>query len=180
MRRDSELFPQVYDELRRLAHARLAQLTPGQTLQPTALVHEVYLRLADRTAGFEGTRHFFFVAARAMHDILVERARQRASLKRGGGRQRLQLDQLIIAQESPDEEMIALSETLVELERIDPRKHQLVMLRFFAGCTSDEVAEAMQISSSTAAREWRFARAWLHQRLSNDPGRADREDGTGV
>ena len=170
MRGQADLFPQLYDELRRLAHARLAELTPGQTLQPTALVHEVFLRLADRPDAFDGTRHFFFAAARAMHDILVERARQRASLKRGGGRGRLDLDHLVIAHESPDDAMIALSEALADLQRTDPRKHQLVMLRFFAGCTAEEAAAALAISDSTAAREWRFARAWLHQRLSDGTG----------
>jgi RNA polymerase sigma factor (TIGR02999 family) len=161
-----ELLPLVYNELRQLARARLAQLAPGQTLGPTALVHDVYVRLAGKEQNFDGARHFFFAAARAMHDLVVERARQKASFKRGGDRKRLDLDQLVIAHESPPEEIVALAEALRELERLDARKHRLVLLRFFAGCTNEQAANAMQLSSSTAAREWRYARAWLHQRLS--------------
>jgi RNA polymerase sigma factor (TIGR02999 family) len=151
--------------------ARLAQLAPGQTLGPTALVHEVYVRLAGKEQDFDGARHFFFAAARAMHDLVVERARQKASFKRGGDRKRLDLDKLVIAHESPPEEIVALAEALGELEQLDARKHRLVLLRFFAGCTNEQAANAMQLSSSTAAREWRYARAWLHQRLSSPVAR---------
>src|SRR5262245_62655241 len=105
-----ELLPLVYEELRQLARVRLAELTPGQTLQPTVLVHEAYARLAGKDLGFDGTRHFFFAAARAMHDIVVEHARQRASLKRGGGRTRLNLEKLTIAHEAPADEIVALAE----------------------------------------------------------------------
>jgi RNA polymerase sigma factor (TIGR02999 family) len=163
-----ELLPQVYEELRRLARARLAELTPGQTLQPTALVHEAYARLADKQREWDGTRHFFFAAARAMHDIVVEQARQKISLKRGGGRNRLDLEKLTIAQDTPGDEIIALADALSALQALDPRKHQLVLLRFFAGCNADEAAAAMDLSLSTVAREWRFARAWLHKRLSDE------------
>jgi RNA polymerase sigma factor (TIGR02999 family) len=167
-----ELLALVYDELRVLARMRLAVLAPGQTLQATALVHEVYLRLIDRpapAAGWQDTRHFFFAAARAMHDILVERARQKASLKRGGGRGRIDLKALSV--DSPPDELLALAEALDELKTRDARKHELVMLRFFAGCTAGEAASAMDISASTANREWRIARAWLHQQLSERSGR---------
>jgi RNA polymerase sigma factor (TIGR02999 family) len=155
-----------YDELRRLARIRLADLGPGQTLQPTSLVHEMYLRLAQRDPRFEDTAHFFFAAARAMHDIAVEHARAKASLKRGGGRPRLDLERLTIAHDSPPDELLALSWALQDLEGLDPRKHRLVMLRFFAGCNVDEAARALGVSASTVAREWRFAKAWLHERLS--------------
>ena len=161
-----ELLPLVYGALRELARARLSRLAPGQTLQPTALVHEVYLRLAAKDADWDGTRHFFFAAARAMHDVVVEHARQKASQKRGGGRLRLDLEQLTVAHESPADEVMALADALHELEKLDPRKHRLVLLRFFAGCTNDQAASAMELSPSTAAREWRFARAWLHEHLS--------------
>ena len=164
-----ELLPLVYDELRRLARARLAELGPGQTLQPTALVHEVYVRLAGKDVPWDGTRHFFFAAARAMHDVVVEHARKKMSLKRGGDRMRLDLAKLTIAHDAPPEEIIALADAMDDFARLDPRKHQLVMLRFFGGCTAEEAAAAMDLSPSTVAREWRFARAWLHKRLSDPP-----------
>lgn len=161
-----ELLPLVYNELRRIARARLSGLASGQTLQPTALVHEVYVRLAGKQLAWDGPRHFFFAAARAMHDVLVERARQKASLKRGGGLGRLDLDSLVIAHESPPGEILALSEAMADMKRLHPRKHQVVMLRFFAGCTCEQTAATMDLSPATVAREWRFARAWLHQRLT--------------
>jgi len=167
--RADELLPFVYDDLRRAARAQLAALAPGQTLQPTALVHAAYLRLVDKTgAGWDGARHFFFAAARAMHDILVEHARAKACLKRGGRRGRLDLDRLTVAQESPADEMLALAEALGELQARDERQHRIVMLRFFAGCTAQEAADATALSLRSANREWAYARAWLHKRLSSD------------
>jgi RNA polymerase sigma factor (TIGR02999 family) len=171
-----ELLPLVYEELRRLARARLAGLAPGQTLQPTALVHEAFVRVQGKDVPWDGTRHFFFAAARAMHDVIVEEARKRASLKRGGGRLRLDLERLTIARDSPPEETAALADALEELAKTDARKHQLVMLRFFGGCTAQEAAAAMELSLSTVAREWRFARAWLHQRLSGPDTAGDEAD----
>ena len=163
-----ELLALVYDELRCAARAKLAALAPGQTLQPTALVHEAYLRLIDKAGPeWDGRRHFFFAAARAMHDIIVEHARTKASQRRGGGRRRLELENLVLAHESPCDEILALSEALGELERADARKHRVVLLRFFGGCNLDEAAAAMDLSPSTVEREWRFARAWLHKRLSD-------------
>jgi RNA polymerase sigma factor (TIGR02999 family) len=159
--------PLVYDELRRLAAQRLNDERPGQTLQPTALVHEAYLRLVGKELKFDGPRHFLFAAARAMHDILVERARQKGSLKGGGGRRRLDLDSLVVPLDAPSTEILALAEALAELAQAHPRKHQVVSLRFFAGCTSEQAAAAMDLSPATVAREWRFARAWLHERLSD-------------
>ena len=113
-----ELLPQVYEQLRQLARARLAALGPGQTLQATSLVHDVYVRLTGKGAQWDGSRHFLFAAARAMHDIVVEHAREKASLRRGGGRRRLDLETLVIAHEAPCEEILALSEALGELEQI--------------------------------------------------------------
>jgi RNA polymerase sigma factor (TIGR02999 family) len=169
LRRQSgeELLPQVYEQLRQLARARLAALGPGQTLQATSLVHDAYVRLTGKGADWDGARHFLFAAARAMHDIIVERARSKASQRRGGGRQRLDLETLVIAHEAPCDEILALSEALGELARADERKHRVVLLRFFGGCNVEEVAAALELSPSTVEREWRFARAWLHKRLSD-------------
>jgi RNA polymerase sigma factor (TIGR02999 family) len=163
-----ELFARVYDELRQLARAKLAKLAPGQTLQATALVNEAYVRLAGKQQQeWANSRHFFFAAARAMHDILVERARSKGALRRGGDRGRLNLDQLTLAHETPADEMLALSEALSELQRHDPRKHELVMLRFFGGCSTDQTAVALGLSPRTAQRDWQYARAWLHKYLSD-------------
>jgi RNA polymerase sigma factor (TIGR02999 family) len=162
-----ELLPQVYEQLRQLARARLAELGPGQTLQATSLVHDAYVRLTGKGANWDGSRHFLFAAARAMHDIIVEHARSKASQRRGGGHRRLDLETLVVAHEAPCEEILALSEALGELARTDPRKHRVVLLRFFGGCNVEEAASALELSPSTVEREWRFARAWLHQRLSD-------------
>jgi RNA polymerase sigma factor (TIGR02999 family) len=162
-----QLLPLVYEELRRLAAQRLSDQRPGQTLQATALVHEAYLRLAGKQLTFDGPRHFLFAAARAMHDILVEHARRKASLKEGGGRARLDLDSLELAHESPSTEILALADAMAELAAVHPRKHQVASLRFFAGCTTEQAAAALDLSPATVAREWRYARAWLHERLSN-------------
>ncbi len=162
-----ELLPQVYEQLRQLARARLAELGPGQTLQATALVHDAYVRVMGKGTNWDGSRHFLFAAARAMHDIIVEHARAKASQRRGGGRRRLALETLVIAHEAPCEEILALSEALGELARTDPRKHSVVLLRFFGGCNVEEAASALELSPSTVEREWRFARAWLHKRLSD-------------
>jgi RNA polymerase sigma factor (TIGR02999 family) len=163
----AELLPVVYEELRRLAAQQLSDHCPGQTLQPTALVHEAYLRLVGKELSFQGPLHFLFAAARAMHDILVERARQKSSLRAGGDRVRLDLDSLEIPHESPSAEILALSEAMAELAIAHPRRHQVASLRFFAGCTTEQAAAAMDLSPATVARDWRFARAWLHKRLSD-------------
>lgn len=165
-----KLLPQVYGELRRLAHQRMAALSTGQTLQPTALVHEAYLRLLDKhDERWRDERHFFLAAARAMHDILVEHARQRLSQKRGGERRRLDLENLEIAEDAPSRELLALDEALSELERHDARAHQVVLLRYFAGCTIAQAAHTLGVSDSTVESDWRYARAWLHDRLSDQP-----------
>jgi RNA polymerase sigma factor (TIGR02999 family) len=158
----ARLLPLVYAELRRLAHARLARLPPGQTLQSTALVHEAYLRLVGKSElHLEGRQHFFFAAARAMHDILVERARARAGPKRGGGRKRVELDEAVAVNEPPAEEVLALHEALAELERQDPLKARIVNLRYFAGMDVRETAAVLGVSQRTLQRHWRFTKAWL-------------------
>ncbi|HPF41223.1 MAG TPA: sigma-70 family RNA polymerase sigma factor [Phycisphaerae bacterium] len=162
-----ELLPLVYEELRVLAEARLRRTPPGQTLQPTALVHEAYMRIVGATdPGWNGRGHFFFAAARAMHDILVENARRKAALKRGGDRQRIDAPNLADALAAPAEDMLALAESLQRLEAEFPRKHRVVMLRFFGGMNQDEIALSLDISERTVRQDWQFARSWLHQRLT--------------
>src|SRR3954449_11760080 len=163
----ADLLPLVYAELHQLAQARLARQPPGQTLQPTALVHEVYLRIAgDSNVTFEGRQHFFFAAARAMRDILVEQARRKAGPKRGGGRRREELNEASAVQEPPAEEILAVHEALADLEAHDPLKSQIVLLRYFSGLTMDETAMVLGIPERTLDRHWRYIRAWLSKRLS--------------
>jgi RNA polymerase sigma factor (TIGR02999 family) len=164
----AQLLPLVYAELRELAHARMRRQGPGQTLQPTALVHEAYLRLVGKTAlPVESRKHFFFAAARAMRDILVERARSKAGPKRGGGRQRIELTDAVALNEPPAAEVLALQEALEELEKEDPLKAQIVNLRYFAGMSMNEVAEVLGLSERTVHRHWRFLKAWLKSRLAD-------------
>ena len=162
------LLPLVYDELRRLAAQRLAQEKPGQTLQPTALVHEAYLRLvgSGTPARWDGCGHFFAAAAAAMRRILVEQARRKRRLKRGGGRQRepAALDALLAG--GPTQDVLALHEALEQLAAHDPIKAKLVELRFFAGLTLDQAAECLGIAPRTADRAWRYARAWLYAAMA--------------
>jgi RNA polymerase sigma factor (TIGR02999 family) len=161
-----DLLPLVYDELRRLAARKLAQQTPGQTLQPTALVHEAYLRVAgDSEVSWEGRRHFFFAAARAMRDILVEQARRKAGPKRGGDRQREELDEACAVLKPPSEDVLGVHEALEELEARDPLKAQIVLLRYFTGLTMDETAAVLGIAERTLDRQWRYIRAWLMNKL---------------
>jgi RNA polymerase sigma factor (TIGR02999 family) len=156
----------VYDQLHKLARARMANLQPGQTLQPTALVHEAYLRLTDKTGvAWESRRHFFFAAARAMRDILVEQARRKAGPVRGGGRRRQELDEACAVIEPPSEDVLAVHEALEELDKQDPLKAQIVLLRYFSGLTTDETADILGLAASTLDRKWRYIRAWLLKRL---------------
>lgn len=162
------LLPLVYDELRKLAQARMAHLPPGQTLQPTALVHEAYLRLLGKDdLHVESQRHFFFVAARAMRDILVEHARSRAGPKRGGGRRHGNLQEADIAVAPVPEDVLAIHEALAELEKEDPLKAQIVNLRYFTGMTVEETAEVLGISERTLHRHWVFIKAWLRSKLES-------------
>jgi RNA polymerase sigma factor (TIGR02999 family) len=156
----------VYEQLHQLARARMAHLPPGQTLQPTALVHEAYLRLTDKSdVAWESRQHFFFAAARAMRDILVEQARRKAGPVRGGGRQRQELDEACAVLEPPAEDVLAVHEALDELEKQDPVMAQIVLLRYFSGLTTAETAEVLGLAERTLDRQWRYIRAWLLKRL---------------
>jgi RNA polymerase sigma factor (TIGR02999 family) len=162
----ARLLPLVYAELRQLAQARMARLPPGQTLQPTALVHEAYLRmLGKKAAPLESRRHFFFVAARAMRDILVEQARRKAGPERGGGRRRVELNEQAATYEPVPAHILNLHETLAELEKEDPLKARIVDLRYFAGMNAAETAQVLGMSERTLHRHWRFIKAWLKDRL---------------
>jgi RNA polymerase sigma factor (TIGR02999 family) len=156
------LLPLIYDELRKLAAAKLAQEKPGQTLQATALVHEAYLRLVGSRT-YRDRRHFFASAATAMRHILVDAARAKRCEKRGGIRERKPLED--VADHLPDDELLALHEALEQLAAEDPLKARLVELRYFAGLTGDQAAEVLEISPSSADRHWVFARAWLQTKV---------------
>lgn len=168
----AELLPLVYDELRKLAAARLAREAPGHTLDATALVHEAYLRLVGPTdaARWDNRGHFFAAAATAMRRILVERARHKQRLIHGGGRRREELHPDAVATPEPDEELLALDAALAKLAERDPLKARLVELRYFAGLTGDQAAEILGISPSTADRHWVFARAWLRREVQGGEG----------
>jgi RNA polymerase sigma factor (TIGR02999 family) len=162
----AELLPVVYAELRRLAAALAGRLPPGQTLQPTALVHEAYLRLVgDRDPGWSGRRHFFGAAAQAMRDILVEQARRKGAHKHGGGAHRVELTEGLAIIEPPADDLLAVDEAIRKLQNEKPHLAEIAMLRYFAGLSADETAAVLGVSASTVAREWRFARAWLARRL---------------
>jgi len=164
-----DLLPLVYEELRTLARSWLKREGPGQTLQPTALVHEAYLRLVgDDDPGWEGRGHFFAAAARAMRRILVDRAREKMAKKRGGERHRVSADLVEPMVEPPSEEVLAVDEAVKRLEEEDPRKGQIVNLRYFARMTAAETAAALGISVGTVGREWRYIRAWLECELSGE------------
>jgi RNA polymerase sigma factor (TIGR02999 family) len=164
----AELLPLVYDELRKLAASRLAEEKPGQTLQATALVHEAYVRLVggDEQRNWDGRGHFFAAAAEAMRRIVVESARRKNRLKHGGGRERVEVELVDLPTRLPPDDLIALDEALARLEQLDPVKARLVTLRYFAGLTIEQAAEALGISRVTAHRYWTFARAWLHRQIA--------------
>lgn len=164
-----QLLPLVYDELRKLAAARLANENPGQTLQATALVHDAYIRLVDveQAQRWDSRGHFFAAAAEAMRRILVESARRKARTRHGGEVQRVELDPHLISHPSRREDLIALDEALDRLEQVDARKASLVKLRYFAGLTMPEAARALGVSLATAERDWRYARVWLLRELED-------------
>jgi RNA polymerase sigma factor (sigma-70 family) len=185
-----QLLPLVYDELRKLAAARLAQEKPGQTLQATALVHEAYLRLVKPGGGSQESRvgealipdsrpldpdswdsrgHFFAAAAEAMRRILIDKARQKQRPKHGGQRRRVNLDEISASVDQPADDLLALDEALTALNCVAPRKAELVKLRFFAGLTISEAAAALGISAATAQRDWTYARTWLFCHLADQP-----------
>jgi RNA polymerase sigma factor (TIGR02999 family) len=170
-----ELLPLVYDELRRVAAVRMSRLPPGQTLQPTGLVHEAFLRLVGTAEpGWVGRTHFFAAAACAMRSVLVDRARASGSSKRGGSSRPLPLDDV----EQPgspvlhDSDVLELEDALLRLEEQDARKARVVVMRFYAGMSAEEIGRALGCSSRTVEREWRFARAWLHEALDGEGPRA--------
>jgi RNA polymerase sigma factor (TIGR02999 family) len=167
-----QLLPLVYDELRRLAASRLAHEAPGQTLQATALVHEAYLRLldGDQARDWDSRGHFFAAAAEAMRRILVERARHKKSLKAGGRRRRQELPDIALADAGPGLDLLALHEALTKLEQHDPRRAELVKLRFFAGLTIAEAARVLGVSDSTADNDWVYARSWLRVEIDGHAG----------
>jgi len=169
------LLPLVYEQLRRLAKRKMQEERPGQTLQATALVHEAYLRLVDNRdeRRWDGRWHFFAAAAEAMRRILVDSARRRTARKRGGGRDRVSLQNAAeLTLDAPPDDLLALDEALAALAVEQPRKEQLVKLRYFAGLTNEQAAQAMGISVSTAERHWSYARAWLHRRMNGPTSRA--------
>jgi RNA polymerase sigma factor (TIGR02999 family) len=167
----AEVMPRVYRELQRIARAHRARAGAGETLRTTALVHEAYLRLVGKEdLAYNGRHHFFSTAARAMHDLLVEAARRSARRKRGGDLQRVELDEVGQALGMPPEDMLALEAALEKLAGEDPEGHEVVMLRYFAGLSTEETAEVLGVSSRTIERRWRFSRAWLARELG-EPAR---------
>jgi len=161
------VLPLVYDELHRMARRYLARRQPGHTLQPTVLLHEAYLKLADQKGKVWSDRaHFFAVAARAMRHILVDHARTRQRDKRGGGGRRVELEEALVVSDERGAELIALNDALEALTRVDPRKSLVVELRFFGGLSEGEVAEALGVSEVTVKRDWRAAKLWLLRELS--------------
>lgn len=171
-----EILPLVYDELRALAHARLRSLPAGQTLQATALVHEAYLRLERRREeGWDGRGHYFFAAARAMRDILIEDARRKGAAKRGGDARRVPLEDVTGLSirgtgDAPVLDVLAVEEALGPLEALDREGYEVVMLRVYAGLGVEEVAGALGVSPSHVKRKWRFSRAWLRNRMAAAEG----------
>ena len=161
-----ELTPLVYEELRRIAHHYMAGARPDHTLQTTALVNEAYLRLADQThPNWQDRVHFFAVAARAMRQILVNYAMSYKAQKRGGGARKIELDEAALVADAQSKEVVELNEALERLSQLDARKAQVVELKYFGGLNQDEIANVLKISPVTVRREWRFAKAWLHNEL---------------
>lgn len=165
-----KLLPLVYDELRRLAAQRMAQENPGQTLQPTALVHEAFVRLvaAEHQPGWQSRGHFFSAAAQAMRRILVDSSRRKKSLKRGGQEQCVEIEWKALESGGDPVDLLAVDEALARLAILHERKARLVELRFFSGLTMEQAASALGIAIATANRDWAYARAWLYRELSGD------------
>jgi RNA polymerase sigma factor (TIGR02999 family) len=169
------LLPFLYKELRRLAHALHAARPPGATLQTTDLVHEAYLKLVgDHDPGWNGRAHFFGAAARAMREILVDQARRKGRAKHGAGWKRVEVGEIALPVELPAQDILVVHEALERLEGEDPRKGQIVNLRFFAGLTTEETAKVLDVSASTVEREWRFVRAWLYSRMTSGAAESGR------
>ena len=167
-----KLIALVQPELRRLARRHMRRERPGHTLQTTALVHEVYLKLVDKSRpDWQSRAHFFAVAATLMRRIMVDHARERRAQKRGGGAVKVELDEAALISEGRASELLALDEALDRLAAFDPRKCQVVEMRYFGGLTMDEIAEVLNVHSNTAARDWSAARAWLYAELNPRSGR---------
>jgi RNA polymerase sigma factor (TIGR02999 family) len=163
------LFQAVYQELRGMAEQIFRRESPGQTIQPTALVHEAYLKLIDqKSVDWQGRAHFFALAAQAMRRILLDRAKRRGAAKRGGGWKRITLNERLVPGIQPNERLLALDEALNRLAQLDPRQAQMVELRFFGGFGVEQTAEILGISKRTAEREWTMVRAWLRRELADD------------
>ena len=163
----AELLPLLYNELRHLARSLMAQYPPGQTLQPTALVHEAYLQLSkELDSGWNSRGHFFGAAAQAMRRILVDQARIKATIKRGGDQQRVELDEDVLPFDVGQVDILALDRALDDLKTVDERKVNVVLLRFLTGLSIPETAQALEVSETTVERDWRFARAFLYQRMT--------------
>jgi len=164
-----KLLPLVYAELRRLAGARMAHEMAGQTLQPTALVHEAWLRLVsdgDRT--WQNRAHFFGAAAEAMRRILIEKARRKSRLKHGGGQARLNIEDLELAETTPDDKILLVDEALARLKVEDPELERIVVMKFFGGLSNEEVAESLGLAKRSLDRQWAYARSWLFRRISEE------------
>lgn len=163
----AELIPLVYQELKELARSRMAHVPPGNTLQPTALVHEAFLRVVgDQDPGWDSKGHFFAAAAEAMRQALVDQARRKNRVKRGGGKKRMELEDFEVPLAQPVEDILALDEALERLRTDDPRKAQIVSLRYFAGLSREETAAALGVSLATVDRDWRYIVARLHKELA--------------
>jgi RNA polymerase sigma factor (TIGR02999 family) len=161
-----ELLPLVYEELRKLATARMARESAGQTLQPTALVHEAWLRLiGDGLPSGKGRAYFFAAAAEAMRRILVEHARSKSRLKHGGGQERLNIEDVEVAAAGPDDQLLLINDALEQMEKENPERARVVVLKFFSGFTNDEVAETLGIGERTVRRHWVCAKEWLFQKI---------------
>lgn len=161
-----KLLPLVYEELRKLAAAKMAHESPNQTLQPTALVHEAWLRLTgDENVKWEGRGHFFGAAAEAMRRILIDNARRKRALRHGGDQQRVDIEEVEIATLAKDDELLAMNEALEKFATVDREKAELVKLRYFVGLTIEEAAAVLNISTPTAKRWWTYSRAWLYQKI---------------
>jgi len=164
-----ELLPLVYDELRKLAAARIAYEQPGQTLQATAIVHEAWLRLvSDGERSWQNRGHFFAAAAEAMRRILIENARRKSALKRGGGQLRVDIEDVELADASPDDTILLIDDALKELEIESPEKAKIVVLKFFGGLTNQQIAENFGTTERTIERQWAFAKAWLYAKIKTE------------
>ncbi|HAV62764.1 MAG TPA: RNA polymerase subunit sigma [Verrucomicrobiales bacterium] len=176
------LLPLVYEELRKLAASRMAREAAGHTLQPTALVHEAWLRLVgDGSARFQNRSHFFGAAAEAMRRILIDRARQKRALRHGGGQQRLDIQEVDLAAPGPDDQLLQVNEALEQLAAERPLEAQIVKLRYFVGMTNEEAAHALNLSPRTAKYYWTHARAWLYHAITStnaNPGTAPKSSGS--